>query len=127
MTDQQTTETPETYAGLTREQVQALRREHGAERVKLLSAPVGNRRLQVVVRAPTRDEYDRYLETMIKLEKQPGRALAANRTLLLACLLAPDPKTVTPEFDARPALVDKFVEPVLNMAGADAEVREETF
>lgn len=117
-----------TFAGLTRDQQQDLLRKHGEGRVKKLTAPgLNGQRVEIIVRAPTRDEYERYMETMVKMEKQTARALAANRTLLISCLVAPDAATVAAEFDARPFLVDKFVEPVLNMAGADAEVREETF
>lgn len=118
----------ETFAGLTRAQVAALRGTHGHDRVKALSVPtVSGQRLQVVVRAPSRDEYERYMETLVKLEKNPAKALNANRTLLLTCLLAPDAAAVGTSLDAQPALVDKLIEPVLTMAGADAEVREETF
>lgn len=130
MTEQQqpTLNTDDTFAGLTRAEMAELRRKHGEDRVKALSAP-GSRgqRVQVVVRAPTRDEYERYMETMLKLEKQTARALGASRQLLMTCLLAPDAAALASELDARPFLVDKFAEPVMNMAGADAEVREETF
>ncbi|GGI87250.1 hypothetical protein [Deinococcus wulumuqiensis] len=126
---QQPQPTPtDTFAGLTRAQVAELRRTHGVERVKTLSAPTAaGQRLQVVVRAPSRDEYDRYVETLAKFKERTAQALSANRTLLMSCLLAPDAAAVAVALDAQPALVDKLVEPVLSMAGADAEVREETF
>lgn len=129
MTDPTTTTTTTTarFAGLTREQIQDFRREYGEDRVKTLSAPAGKSRLEVVVRAPNRDEVERHTEALVKIERKTAQALAANRTLLLSCLLAPPAADAKATLDAYPYLVDKFVEKVVAMAGADAEVQEEIF
>ena len=121
---------PQAFAGLPdiRRSMAEFRREHGEERVKALSTTVESRRVEVVVRAPSRAEYDRHNETMMKLrEGKTATALSATRNLLLDCTLAPSRAELAGLLDSYPALADKFGESVLNMAGAEAEVREETF
>jgi hypothetical protein len=118
----------DTFAGVTRDQVRQFRQEHGEDFVKTLSIPLGGKVLQVIVRKPSRVEFERHTETLMKLrENKVQHALGANRTLVQACALAPDAATLKEALDTYPALADKLAEPVLAMAGADAEVREETF
>lgn len=117
-----------TFAGITQEQMAAHRREYGKEGVKALSVPLGAKAMQVIIRKPSRTEYERHTETLMKLrEGKVGQALSANRTLVLACTLAPAVEEMAATLNEYPALTDKLAEPILNMAGADIEVREETF
>lgn len=121
---------PRSFAGLSDIQasMRQFRLQYGEDRVKALSARAGARQVEVVVRAPNRNEYNRHNETMMKLrEGKAGQALGATRALLLECTLAPAPAELAQVLDDYPALADKFGESVLDMAGADAEVREETF
>lgn len=131
MTDQNPTppaRSTETFAGITREQMRQFRQEHGEDFVKALSIPLGGKIMQVVVRKPSRVEFERHTETLMKLrENKVQHAMGANRALVQACTLAPDEQTLKQALDTYPALADKLAEPVLAMAGADAEVREETF
>ena len=124
------TQPAQAFAGLSdiRASMAQFRREHGEERVKALSAVAAGRKVEVVVRAPSRAEYDRHNETMMKLrEGKTAQALSATRNLLLDCTLAPSRAELAGLLDSYPALADKFGESVMDMAGADAEVREETF
>ncbi|MFC6592414.1 hypothetical protein ACFP81_10685 [Deinococcus lacus] len=121
---------PQTFAGLPdiRSSMAQFRREYGESRVKALSAMVGDRRVEVVVRAPTRLEHDRHTATVLKIrEGKTETAMTATRQLLLTCTLAPDAAALAATLDEYPALADKFGETLLDMAGAEAEVREETF
>lgn len=120
---------PETFAGATRAQMAEFRRVHGSDRVKALTVPLpGSSSLQVIMRAPERLEYERHSETLMKIrDNKVAQALQANRTLVLACTLAPEASELAAALDRYPALADKLAEPILNMAGADVEVREETF
>lgn len=127
---QQPTSAPsDSFAGVTRQEMRAFRQEHGEDAVKALTVPLGgNRKLQVIVRKPDRLEYEKHTETLMKLrENKVAAALSANRNLVIACTLAPDEATVSAALTQYPALADKLAEPILNMAGADAEVREEDF
>lgn len=120
--------TPQTFAGVTRTQMTEYRREYGHDAVKALTVPVGGDLLQVIVRKPSRLEYERHTETLMKIrENKVAQALSANRNLVISCTLAPDTTAINAALDKYPALADKLAEPILGMAGADAEVREETF
>ncbi|MCD0156011.1 hypothetical protein [Deinococcus sp. 6GRE01] len=129
MNDAPKINTPErTHAGITASRMNELRAEYGEHSVKALTAPMPGGAVQVIVRAPTRAEYDRYQETLLKIrDNKVAQALAANRRLVIDCLLAPAATDLAPALDRYPALADKLAEPILQMAGAEAEVREETF
>lgn len=117
-----------TFAGATKAQVEAWRQEHGEDRVRLSSVgTVGSARFQFVVRAPERAEYDRYVSALTKAERDYTKITVATRNILGACLLAPTLDEVRAIWDRFPALADKMAEPILQMAGAESEVREETF
>jgi hypothetical protein len=117
-----------TFATVTKAQIDAWRQEHGEERVRLASVPVGaGERFQFVIQAPSRAEYDRYVAALAKADRDYNRMSVATRNLFSACLLAPGIDAVRDVWDRYPALADKMAEPILLMAGADAEVREETF
>ncbi|GGL15902.1 hypothetical protein [Deinococcus radiotolerans] len=127
-TPQTTPARPDTFAGATRQQVQAWRNEYGEDAVKTLSIPLGGRPFQVILRKPGRLDYEKHTETLMKLrEGKVAQAMSANRALVMTCTLAPDTATLAAALDQYPALADKLAEPALSMAGADAEVREETF
>ena len=84
--------------------------------------------MEWVYRAPERMEYERYTETLMKIrDGKVAVALSANRTLVLACTLAPAAEQLAVTLDAFPMLADKLAEPILKLAGADVEIREKTF
>ena len=120
-------EKPRTFAGATKPKVQEWRSEYGEDRVRLSSVPVGAERLQFVVHAPSRADYDRYVAALAKAERDYNKMTVATRNLFAACLLAPSIDEVRAVWERYPALADKMSEPILMMAGMDAEVREETF
>lgn len=116
--------TDRNFAGLNPEAIEGLRREHGEDRVKKLYV---QGKIELIVRAPSRAEFDRFMASTLKIQKNTAEGLAAARTLLMDCLLAPDPRDAKAQLDKYPALTEKFAEKVLEMAGADDEVREEAF
>ncbi len=121
-------EAPRTFAGASKSQVESWRAEHGEDRIRLSSVPIGaSERLQYIVRAPSRTEYNRYLSEVAKADRSFDRMAVADRNLFNACLLAPAAEEVRDAWEKFPALADKMVEPILKMAGTEAEVREETF
>lgn len=125
-----TTPAAESFAGLSdiRTRMAEFRSQHGQDRVKALTVPLDSEQVQVVVRAPSRLEYERHTETLMKLrEGKTAQALSATRTLVMSCALAPAADVLSGKLELYPALVDKLGEKILDMAGADAEVREETF
>ncbi|THF70504.1 hypothetical protein E7T06_07305 [Deinococcus sp. Arct2-2] len=120
-------EKPTTFAGATRTQVKDWQNEHGEDRVKLLSVPVGQGRQQFIIRAPSRGEYNHYLSNIAKSDRSFDRVNLATRNLFSTCLLAPDVDTIKAIWEQYPALTDTMTEPVMKLAGTDLEVREETF
>lgn len=119
---------PQTFAGVTKAQMQQFRQEYGQDAVKALAVPIGDETLEFVVRKPSRLEYERQTETVLKArEGKIAQAMSASRTLVLTCTLAPSQEQVAAALDKYPALADKLSEPIGAMAGADAEVREITF
>lgn len=124
-----TEQSAQTFAGITKDQMGKLRQEHGEDCVKAVTIPLPNgKSVQWIYRAPERMEYERYTETLMKIrDGKVAVALAANRTLVVACTLAPPPETLAATLDAFPMLADKLAEPILKLAGADVEIREETF
>lgn len=120
----------QTFAGLNDivARMREFRQEYGQDAVKALTIPVGGEVFQFVIRKPSRLDYERYNETTMKIrEGKVAQAMSASRTLVLTCTLAPGTEAVAAALDKYAALPEKLAEPLLALAGADAEVREETF
>jgi hypothetical protein len=122
-----TTPQPEkTIAGLTKAQFDVLNGQNGG-RLKAFSLDVGPRVISVVVRPPTLAEYDRHTSELMDLRTKKERALNATLKLLRNCILAPALEQFNADLELYPAIGDKFGEKALEMTGAEAEVREESF
>lgn len=112
-----------TFAGKTKAEMASFRAQYGEDRVVTRSF----KGVQVILRAPEQVEFNRYVQEMGKMARSPEIALNASRRLVLACLLAPSPQEVGAAMDRYVAMPEKLAEVVLELAGADAEVMEETF
>lgn len=115
------------FAGMTKTKLESLRQEHGG--LKALRVPLPDSSpIDVLIRKPTRLEYERYLDATSKVKAgNMGAATTAARNLVRTCVLAPDEATLTGLMDTYAALPDKLIEPALAMIGADIEVQEITF
>lgn len=128
MTDHTSSE--KRIAGLTETQFNDKNATYGG-RLKILTATVqeGGQDVEVdiIVRPPTRPEYDKHTQDMLKVRGRPDILSTAGPNLVRNCLIAPSVDEFNLIHDRYPALADGFESELLKMAGAAAEVREKSF
>lgn len=97
----------------TDEMAAAWKREHGA--LKAIKARTGT----LVLRAPKRGEWDRYVD---KMGSEPGQRSSHSRELAQSCLVHPSPSEMREILDAHPALLmNEVVDALGALAGFATE------
>ena len=115
-------------AGLTQTEFQRKNSENrGRLKIFSLILPGSSETFDVIVRPPTLPEYDAHTSALVELRTKKDKALSATVNLLRQCLIAPSIAEFNALHEAYPAIGDKFGEKLLELTGAEAEVREKTF
>jgi hypothetical protein len=117
----------------TEERILALKSQFPDRVLKLIEAVDGKDGdevvLNLVMTGPTRDEYNFYVEKMIKAKetKDEGDRVKAMRAAVEIAALAqirwPDREAVKKEFEARPQMIDSFASTLDQLSGGQIELR----
>lgn len=105
-------------ADLSQEQIDALKAAHSNTELHLVVAGSGDREVQVVVKVPNRERWNRFKAHA----GDPHRKALAMEALVVDCVVHPTPVAVEALLHARPALVETFGSKIAELAGLEETV-----
>lgn len=116
----------QTIAGMTKEQYLAALADNGG-RLKILSLSMPGEEVDVIVRPMRRAEFEKLQNQLLTARQRGDNISTLTNNAVRDCVLAPDTATFNAQLDSYPALGQAIGDKLMEMAGADAEVREKTF